>query len=138
MSTPKLFGIVPPMITPVRPDQTIDEESLRRETRYLIKQAGVYGLAVGGSTGEGHTLTVEEIRRLTAVVAEQARGRVPIITGIIADSTAAAIERGCAVRDLGVAALQVTPVHYLFRPTDGNGSLFRGYRAWDWPAGPHL
>jgi 4-hydroxy-tetrahydrodipicolinate synthase len=43
---------------------------------------------------------------------------VPVITGIITDSTASAVERGLAVRDLGVAALQVTPVHYLFRPDD--------------------
>ena len=42
----------------------------------------------------------------------------PVIAGIITDSTASAIERGRAVRDLGVAALQVTPVHYLFRPDD--------------------
>jgi dihydrodipicolinate synthase/N-acetylneuraminate lyase len=39
MSTPNPFGIVPPMITPFRADQTIDEESLRREARYLIEQA---------------------------------------------------------------------------------------------------
>src|SRR5262249_49480078 len=48
----------------------------------------------------------------------EARGRVPVIAGVITDSTASAIERGRAVRDLGVAALQVTPVHYLFRPDD--------------------
>ena len=41
-----------------------------------------------------------------------------MIAGIITYSTASAIERGRAVRDLGVAALQVTPVHYLFRPDD--------------------
>jgi 4-hydroxy-tetrahydrodipicolinate synthase len=118
MSTQHLFGIVPPMITPFRADHTLDEESLRMDARYLIEAAGVHGLAVTGSTGEGHTLTVDETRIVTALVTEEARGRVPVITGIIADSTAAVIERGRAVRDLGVAALQVTPVHYLFRPTD--------------------
>lgn len=49
---------------------------------------------------------------------EEARGRVPVIAGIITNSTRAAIERGRAVADLGVAALQITPVHYLFRPDD--------------------
>jgi 4-hydroxy-tetrahydrodipicolinate synthase len=58
------------------------------------------------------------VRRITATVVDEARGRVPVITGIITDSTASAVERGLAVRDLGVAALQVTPVHYLFRPDD--------------------
>ena len=66
----------------------------------------------------GHTLSTEETREVTAIVAHEAGGRVPIICGIIANSTAAVIERGRAVRDLPVAALQVTPVHYLFRPDD--------------------
>ena len=114
----RIFGIVPPMTTPFRPDDTIDEGALRAETRYLIETARVHGLAVGGSTGEGHALSTDEVRRITALVTEEARGRVPVIAGIITDSTASAVERGLAVKDLGVAALQVTPVHYLFRPDD--------------------
>jgi 4-hydroxy-tetrahydrodipicolinate synthase len=78
----------------------------------------VHGLAVGGSTGEGHTLTIDESRQLVAWTVDEARGRVPVIAGIIADSTQAVIERARSVQDLGVAALQVTPVHYLFRPDD--------------------
>ncbi|HEY7204749.1 MAG TPA: dihydrodipicolinate synthase family protein [Methylomirabilota bacterium] len=113
-----LFGIVPPMTTPFRSDDGIDEAALRSETRYLVETARVHGLAVTGSTGEGHALTTDEVRRITATVVDEARGRVPVITGIITDSTASAVERGLAVRDLGVAALQVTPVHYLFRPDD--------------------
>ena len=113
-----VFGIVPPMTTPFRADDTIDEDALRAEVRYLIETARVHGLAVGGSTGEGHALTTDEVRRVTAVVVEEARGRVPVIAGIITDSTGSAVKRGLAVKDLGVAALQVTPVHYLFRPDD--------------------
>jgi 4-hydroxy-tetrahydrodipicolinate synthase len=111
-------GIVPPMVTPFRPDGAIDERALRAETRYLIDTAQVHGLAVCGSTGEGHTLSIEETRQITAIVTEEAAERVPVITGIIDNSTAAVIEKGKAVRDLGVTALQVTPVHYLFRPDD--------------------
>jgi 4-hydroxy-tetrahydrodipicolinate synthase len=114
----RIHGIVPPMITPFRADDSIDEAALRGETRYLIETARVHGVAVTGSTGEGHTMTTAEVRRVTEVVVAEARGRVPVITGIITDSTSSAIERGKAVRDLGVAALQVTPVHYLFRPDD--------------------
>src|SRR5262245_29503720 len=102
-----IFGIVPPMTTPFRPDDTIDESALRSETRYLIETARVHGLAVTGSTGEGHALTTDEVRGNTAAVVDEARGRVPVITGIITDSTASAVDRGLAVRDLGVAALQV-------------------------------
>jgi 4-hydroxy-tetrahydrodipicolinate synthase len=114
----RIHGIVPPMITPFRADDTVDEEALRAETRYLVETARVHGLAVTGSTGEGHAMTTAEVRRVTEIVVVEARGRVPVITGIITDSTRSAIERGQAVADLGVAALQVTPVHYLFRPDD--------------------
>ena len=113
-----IYGIVPPMTTPFRPDGTIDEDALRVETRYMVEMAKVHGLAVCGSTGEGHTLTTEETRRITEITVKEAKGRIPVITGIITDSTASAIERGNAVKDLGVAALQVTPPHYLFRPDD--------------------
>jgi len=91
---------------------------MRVEARYLVEKAKVHGLAVCGSTGEGHTISPEESRRITALVAQEAKGRVPIITGVIVDSTAQAIERGKAVKDLGVAALQVTVPHYVFPPDD--------------------
>src|SRR5579872_5877617 len=116
--THTIFGIIPPMVTPFDEAGDLDEAAHRAETLHLIERARVHGLAVCGSTGEGHTLTTEETRRITAWTLEEARGRVPVITGIITDSTRAAIERARAVRDLGAAALQVTPVHYLFRPDD--------------------
>ncbi len=115
-----ISGIIPPMVTPFRPDGSIDTDALRAETRYLIETAQIHGLAVCGSTGEGHTLSTEETRQVSAIVSEEAAGRIPVITGIITNSTAAVIERGRAVHDLGVTALQVTPVHYLFRPDDAS------------------
>jgi len=103
------------MTTPFDADGELDERAVRAQVRWLIDQ-GVHGLAAGGSTGEGHTLDTDELRRLVATVVEEAS--VPVIAGIIVDSTRDAIRRGKAVADLGVAALQVTPVHYLFRPDD--------------------
>ncbi|MDF2782155.1 MAG: dihydrodipicolinate synthase family protein, partial [Geminicoccaceae bacterium] len=115
--TEQLFGIVPPMTTPFDDAGELDEAAVRAQVRWLL-DAGVHGLAAGGSTGEGHTLDQDELRRLVGAVAEEAAGRVPVIAGIIVDSTRDAIRRGRAVEGLGVAALQVTPVHYLFRPDD--------------------
>ena len=105
----EIQGIIPPMVTPFNQDQTVDEAALRADARYLIETAGVHGLAVGGSTGEGHTLTREEVVQVTEIVTEEAAGRVPIICGIIANSTREAVERGRAVKSLGVAALQAGP-----------------------------
>ena len=105
------------MVTPFDAEGNVDERLHRAEVRHMLA-AKVHGLAVCGSTGEGHTLTTEETLRITASTIEEVKGQIPVITGIICNSTQAAIERGRAVADLGVAALQVTPVHYLFRPDD--------------------
>lgn len=114
----KIHGIAPPMVTPFTDDESIDEALLRAEVEYLISSAGVHGIAIGGSTGEGHALTTDELRQVVANACEVAAGRAPVIAGIIVDSTRQAIEKARALADLDVAALQVTPVHYLFRPTD--------------------
>ena len=42
-------------------------------------------MAAGGSTGEGHTLDHEEYRDLMAATVEAAKGRVPVIAGIIVE-----------------------------------------------------
>ena len=114
----QIAGIIPPLVTPFTQDETVDEAALRADVRYMIVQAGVHGLVVGGSTGEGHTLTTDELRLVVGATVEEARGRVPVLAGLIVDSTRQAVERVRALADLDVAALQVTPVHYLFRPSD--------------------
>jgi 4-hydroxy-tetrahydrodipicolinate synthase len=117
MANHDIHGIIPPMVTPFNSEGKIDEALHRTDVRYLL-DAKVHGLAVCGSTGEGHTLTTGETRTISAATIEEVGGRIPVVTGIITNSTQAAIERAKAVADLGVAALQVTPVHYLFRPED--------------------
>jgi 4-hydroxy-tetrahydrodipicolinate synthase len=111
-------GIIPPLVTPFRADGSIDEHALRAEVRYLLDVAHVHGITICRSTGEGHTLTTEECCRIAGIAIDEARGRVPVIAGIITNSTQSAIERALALSALGVDALQVTPVHYLFRPDD--------------------
>lgn len=110
-------GVIPPMTTPFRKDGEIDFELVVPQMEWLVG-AGVHGVAACGSTGEGHTLDHEEYRDLMAATVEAAKGRIPVIAGIIVDSTRDAIKRGKLVRDMKVAALQVTPVHYLFKPDD--------------------
>ncbi len=110
-------GVIPPMTTPFGRDGEIDFKLIAPQVDWLIG-AGSHGMAAGGSTGEGHTLDHEEYRDLMAATVEAARGRVPVIAGIIVDSTRDAIRRGKLVRDMNVAALQVTPVHYLFKPDE--------------------
>ena len=79
---------------------------------------GVHGLAAGGSTGEGHVLNRDEYVSLMEKTAESLQNRVPLVAGIIANSTSEVIARGKSVKPLNVAALQITPPSYLFRPDD--------------------
>jgi 4-hydroxy-tetrahydrodipicolinate synthase len=110
-----LHGVIPPLITPFDEREELDEEALREEVRRCLA-AGVHGLTVTGSTGEGHTLTVEESVRVAEIALEEVRGRVPVVSGIIQDSTRAVIRYGKALAATGVQAIQITPVHYLFSP----------------------
>ena len=82
-----IYGIVPPVVTPFHEDGSLDEAAFRDEIHYMIETAKVHGLAVTGSTGEGHTLKDNEVRQLTQWAVEEANGRVPVISGIITDST---------------------------------------------------
>ena len=113
----ELHGIIPPATTAFDSQGEVDPAGIRAQIEWLIDH-GVHGVAVGGSTGEGHTLDVEEFRIAMQAATDAVDGRIPVIAGIITDSTRDAIRRARAVADLPVAALQVTPVHYLFRPDD--------------------
>ena len=115
--TSELRGIIAPATTPFGEDGEIDLDAVRRQCDWLVAN-GVHGIAAGGSTGEGHTLDASEYVALIETTAEAVGGRVPLVAGIITDSTRDAIRRGKSVAHCPVAALQVTPVHYLFRPDD--------------------
>ena len=112
-----LKGIIPPLVTPFKKDETIDEAALRENVRFMMKK-GVHGICLGGSTGEGHTLSTEELARSIEIACEEVNGAIPVVAGIIANSTRKAIEMAEAVSKFDVAALQVTPVHYVFKPTE--------------------
>ena len=124
--TERLSGIIPAAVTPFTEAGDLDEAANRQQIRYLI-ETGVHGVVVGGSTGEGHTLATDELRRAVSSALDEAAGRIPVVAGIIVDSTREAVRKGRAVADLGVPALQVTPVHYLFRPDDN--SMVEHFRA---------
>lgn len=113
--TLKLRGIIPPMVTPFGEEERVDEEALRREAHYHL-DCGVHGLCVTGSTGEGASLAAEEAAQVARVVVDEVDGQVPVISGIIRDSTREVIRYGLELRDTGVQALQITPAHYLFTP----------------------
>ena len=113
----KLRGIISPFTTPFSKDGEVNYELIKSQVDWLIEN-GVHGLAAGGSTGEGHVLNRNEYLKLMEKTSEAINGRVPLVAGIIANSTNEVAARGKSVKDLNVAALQITPPNYLFRPDD--------------------
>src|SRR6266478_7370361 len=76
----RLEGIFTPMLVPLDEQGQINEAELRRFVSWLIDR-GVHGLYPNGSTGEFTRFTAEERRRIIEIIADQTRGRVPILAG---------------------------------------------------------
>lgn len=112
----KLRGIIPPAVTTFHPDESINEELFREHLQFLLK-SNIGGISIGGSTGEGHALSVQELTRLLEIGIEEIKGRVPVIAGIIRDSTRDALEYARAAHEVGADYLMITPIHY-FKPND--------------------
>ncbi len=117
MNLDKINGIIPPIVTPFTKEGEIDEAAFRAVVKFNLFK-NVHGVCVGGSSGEGHTLTIEEFTRLMEICVEEVNGKIPVVAGIIANSTREAIRRAKAISHLSVQGLQVTPVHYVFKPDE--------------------
>jgi 4-hydroxy-tetrahydrodipicolinate synthase len=117
MPTNVPFGVIAPMTTPFSADGELQPKSIRSQVEFLVRERAD-SLAVGGSTGEGQTLSAEELRTCVGEVREVMPAGMPLIASAIVDSTRQAIRAIKAVEGLGVDAIQITPVHYLFRPDD--------------------
>ena len=111
----QLTGVLPPITMPFDMKGELVKGGLREQIDFIIKN-GANGVVAGGSTGEGHTLTDAEFSSVMQEAYEATAGRVPFLAGLIVQSTRAAIERANMLKGMKVTALQVTPVHYLFKP----------------------
>jgi len=110
-------GIIATVVTPFDEAGEIVEEKLRAEVRYLMG-ASITALCACGTTGEGNALSADESARVCSIVVDEVGGRMPVIGGIIQNSTHEVVRYGKALKNAGVDCLQVTPVHYLWTPTD--------------------
>lgn len=111
-----LSGILPPTTMPFDRNGDLVFSALREQMDFVVGQ-GAHGVVAGGSTGEGHTLSFDEFVRVMHETHDALAGRKPFVVGLIVNSTREAIERVRALRGLDIAALQITPVHYLFKPS---------------------
>ncbi len=120
-----ITGSIPAMVTPMLEDGSVDYASLRKLIDWHIAE-GTDCIGVVGTTGESPTVNVEEHREIIRVSVEQAKGRVPIMAGCGANSTAEAIELAKFAKSVGAdCQLQVVP--YYNKPTqEGLYQHFKG------------
>ena len=111
-----LRGIFTPNVVPLDERGEINEPEVRRYVDWLIER-GVHGLYPNGSTGEFTRFTAEERRRIIEIIADQTRGRVPILAGA-AEANARETIKACEYyHRLGVRAVAiVSPFYYRLTP----------------------
>ncbi len=110
-----ITGSIVALVTPFLPDGQIDYGSLRRLVDWHVEQ-GTQCIGVVGTTGEAPTVAVDEHIEIIRVAVEQAAGRVPVMAGCGANSTAEAIQLARSAKSVGAdCQLQVVP--YYNKPT---------------------
>ncbi len=108
-------GSLVALITPMRPDGSVDEKAYAEFVDWQIKE-GTDAVVPVGTTGESPTLSHDEHKRVVEIAIEVAKGRVPVIAGAGSNSTAEAIDLARHARKAGAdATLIVTP--YYNKPT---------------------
>ncbi len=108
-------GSIVALITPMLPDGKVDYPALRKLIDWHIAE-GTDCIGVVGTTGESPTVSVDEHCEIIRVSVEQAAGRVPIMAGCGANSTAEAVELAKFAKQVGAdCQLQVVP--YYNKPT---------------------
>ena len=85
MQSRRIEGLWLPLVTPFR-DGALDERSLRRLARHYLGQP-VDGMILAATTGEGLTIDEDETERLTAIVAIEVAGRIPVFLGLSGSDT---------------------------------------------------
>lgn len=118
-------GTYTAIVTPFNRDGSVDFGCFRALVDWQIA-SGVDGLVPVGTTGESPTLEMDEHLKVIEAAVAAAAGRVPVIAGTGANSTAEALQLTRGVLNMGVAGtLQVTP--YYNKPNQEG--IFRHFSA---------
>ena len=108
-------GVFPATLCPFHEDESIDEEGLRAYMRELAAVDGVKGLVCNGHTGEITSLRPSERAHVTAIVAEEAKSQVKVVSGVSAEGSLEAIDYAIAAKEAGGDAILLMPPHHWLR-----------------------
>ncbi len=106
MKNVEIKGIIPPILTPMNEDESLNLEELRRQIERLLA-GGVHGLFAFGTNGEGYILSEEEKYRVLEVMIDQVKGRVPVYAGTGCISTRDTIRQSVEAERMGADVLSI-------------------------------
>lgn len=120
----EIKGVIPAMITPFNQNEELDEKKTRDLVEFLIEKK-VNGLYIGGSTGEGFLMDIDERKKLTEIVCSQVNGRIPVIVHVGNIGTKMSIDIAKHAHENGADAISsVPPFYWRF----DNESIFNYYK----------
>lgn len=103
---PQIKGIIVPIVTPMTDDEENNTDELRRQIERMIS-AGIHGIFVFGTNGEGYILSEAEKKEILSVCIEQVHGRVPVYAGTGCISTAETIRMSQWAEKAGADVLSI-------------------------------
>ncbi len=120
-----IVGSIVALVTPMHEDGSVDYAALRRLIDWHIAE-GTNCIGVVGTTGESPTVSMAENCEIIRVAVEHAAGRVPVMAGTGANSTAEAIELAHYAKQVG-ADCHLSVVPYYNRPSQEG--IFQHFKA---------
>lgn len=106
-----LCGIIPPLVTPLIDNETLDTESLERLIEHLIA-GGVHGLFILGTTGEEQSLSYKLRKEMIQQSARINRGRLPLLVCVTDTSIVESIRLSRVAADSGADGVVSAPPYY--------------------------
>jgi len=110
--TNQLKGIIPPLITPLNSDFSLDTQSLAKVIEHVIK-GGVHGIFILGTTGEFTSLTRETKVDLIQETVKLVADRIPVLVGITDCAFEESLHLAKIATESGAAAVVATTPFYM-------------------------
>lgn len=111
MRTSPLCGIIPPLVTPLIDNETLDIASLENLIEHLI-QGGVHGLFILGTTGEEQSLSYKIRHEMIRQSARINQGRLPLLVCITDTSIVESINLARIAAECGADGVVSAPPYY--------------------------
>jgi 4-hydroxy-tetrahydrodipicolinate synthase len=110
--TQSFQGIIPPMITPLNADFSLDVACTEKMIEHLI-EGGAHGIFIIGTTGESASISPEVKYDLIRLTCKKVNGRVPVLVGITESSFVQSLDLAAVAFESGASALVAATPFYI-------------------------